>query len=69
VCFAGLTVILGGKVVKPLLERLGTKRFVDLGNWSSFLVRYEAHLDSLSGPLSDCIWLHLTGLWLDLTGL
>ena len=49
----GLTVILGGKVVKPLLERLGTQRFVDLGNWSSFLVRFEAHFDWL--PLPDCI--------------
>jgi hypothetical protein len=33
----GLTMILGGKLVSPLLARLGTRRFIDLGNWSCFL--------------------------------
>lgn len=33
----GLAVIIGGKLVKPLLQRLGTNRFVALGNWSCFM--------------------------------
>lgn len=32
----GLAVIIGGKLVKPLLRWLGTSRFVALGNWSCF---------------------------------
>ena len=45
----GLTVIIGGKLVKPLLARLGTERFVGLGNWSCFL--FYAVKASSRGPL------------------
>jgi DHA1 family tetracycline resistance protein-like MFS transporter len=46
----GLAVIIGGKLVKPLLERLGTTRFVALGNWSCFM--FYAVKASARGPLT-----------------
>ena len=50
----GLTMILGGKLVQPLLARLGTRRFIDLGNWSCFLCAFT--LPSAHAPCPRQPW-------------